>query len=206
MNKRFDKELDQDFKKGFLRLHLNKLYELDEQLGAMLDSTTITTLKPLQLSIFHYFIEEVMVRSLKPILEGKGILRAKWKVFRLLGAKEFIKFNKTYKRLVKSTAYLAGVAEDVEYSYYRFPVKVKGNGVSSIDGYAVSLNRIDYYMVYLTKGVTLVHSDGQTKAFRDFKIINFKHKDKKTTNKKFTNVDGAEFLITKVKLEEGNNE
>ncbi|ANT44833.1 hypothetical protein HOR18_gp170 [Staphylococcus phage vB_SscM-1] len=202
MSNRFDRNLDNDFKKGLLRLHLNNLYELDEQLRAMLDSTTVTTLRPLQLSIFHYFIEEVMVRNLKPILEGKGILRAKWKVFRLLGTKEAIKFNETYKRLVMSTAYLAEVAEDVDYAYHKFPVKVKGNGTSSIDGYAVSLNRIDYYMVYLTKGVTMVYPDGQTKAFRDFKIINFKNKDKEITDKEFTNVDGAVFLITEVSLEE----
>ena len=202
MNNRFDKELDNEFKKGLLQVHLNNLYELDEQLGAMLDSTTVTTLKPLQLSIFHYFIEEVMVRNLKPILEGKGILRAKWKVFRLLGVKEFIKFNETYKRLVMSTAYLAGIAEDVDYAYHKFPVKVKGDGISSIDGYAVSLNRIDYYMVYLTREVELVHIDGQIKAFRDFKIITFKNKDMETTDKTYTNVEGGEYLITEVDLEE----
>uniref|UniRef100_A0AB39C8L3 Uncharacterized protein n=1 Tax=Staphylococcus phage UHP46 TaxID=3234966 RepID=A0AB39C8L3_9CAUD len=202
MSNRFDRKLDYEFEKGLLQSHLNNLYELDEQLGAMLDSTTITTLRPLQLSVFHYFIEEVMVRNLKPILRGKSILRAKWRVFRLLGAKEFIKFNETYKRLVMYTAYLAEVAEDVGYAYHKFPVKVKGNGVSDIDGYAVSLNRIDYYMVYLTKGVTMVYPDGQTKAFRDFKIINFKNKDKEITNKEFTNVDGAVFLITEVSLEE----
>lgn len=202
MSNRFDRKLDSEFEKGYLQLHLNNLYELDEQLSKMLDSTTITTLRPLQLSVFHYFIEEVMVRNLKPILRGKSILRAKWKVFKLLGVKEFIKFNETYKRLVMYTAYLAEIAEDVGYAYHKFPVKVKGNGVRDIDGYAVSLNRIDYYMVYLKKGVTFVYPDGQTKLFRDFKIINFKNKDKEITNKEFTNVDGAVFLITEVSLEE----
>lgn len=202
MSNRFDRSLVNDFKKVLLQLHLNSLYELDEQLRKMLDSTTVTTLRPLQLSVFHYFIEEVMVRTLKPILEGKSILRAKWRVFRLLGVKEFIKFNETYKRLVMTTAYLAGVAEDVGYAYHKFPVKVKGNGVSDIDGYAVSLDRIDYYMVYLTKEGLMIYLDGQNKAILDFKIINFKDKDKEITNKKFTNVDGAEFLITEVSLKE----
>lgn len=202
MSNRFDRKLDYEFERGLLQLHLNSLYELDEQVGKMMESTTITTLRPLQLSVFHYFIEEVMVRTLKPILEGKSILGAKWKVLKLLGVKELVKFNETYKRLVKSTVYLASVAEDVGYAYHKFPVKVKGNGVSDIDGYAVSLDRINYYMVYLTKGGTLVHSEGQTKVLRDFKIINFKNKDKEETNKRFTNVDGAEFLITEVSLEE----
>ena len=202
MNNRFDKQLERGYEKVLLQLHLNSLYDLDEELGKMMDSTTITTIRPLQISIFHYFIEEVLVRTLKPILKGRSIARAKWKVLTLLGIKEFIKFNKTYKRLVMFTAYLAGIAEDVDYAYHKFPVKVKGDGISSIDGYAVSLNRIDYYMVYLTREVELVHIDGQIKAFRDFKIITFKNKDMETTDKTYTNVEGGEYLITEVELEE----
>lgn len=147
MNNRFDKQLERGYEKWLLQLHLNSLYDLDEELGKMMDSTTITTIRPLQISIFHYFIEEVLVRTLKPILKGKSITRAKWKVLTLLGIKEFIKFNKTYKRLVMTTAYLGNTVEGVEQKYERFPVKVKGKGTNSIDGYAVSLNSIDYYMV-----------------------------------------------------------
>ncbi|XWX32622.1 hypothetical protein LCFBJUUZ_CDS0163 [Staphylococcus phage PG-2021_76] len=202
MSKRFERGMDNEFKKGLLQLHLNTLYDLDEQLCNMMESTTITTLRPLQLSVFHYFIEEVMVAKLKPILKGKSITRAKWRVLKLLGVKEFIKFNETYKRLVMTTAYLSEVAEDVGYSYHRFPVKVKGNGKNDIDGYAVSLNRIDYYMVYLKRGVTFVYDDDTTKTFSDFRIIHFKNKDKEITNKTYTNVNGAEFLITEVSLEE----
>lgn len=202
MNNRFDKHLERGYEKGLLQFYLNSLYVLDEELGKMMDSTTITTIRPLQISIFHYFIEEELVRTLKPILKGKSITRAKWKVLTLLGIKEFIKFNKTYKRLVMTTAYLGNTVEDVEQKYERFPVKVKGIGTNSIDGYAVSLNRIDYYMVYLTREVELVHIDGQIKAFRDFKIITFKNKDMETTDKTYTNVEGGEYLITEVELEE----
>lgn len=202
MNNRFDKQLERGYEKGLLQLHLNSLYDLDEELGKMMDSTTITTIRPLQISIFHYFIEEVLVRTLKPILKGKSIARAKWKVLTLLGIKEFIKFNKTYKRLVMTTAYLGNTVEDVEQEYERFPVKVKGNGTNSIDGYAVSLDRIDYYMVYLTEGVTMLYPDESIKTFRDFKIITFKNKDMEITNKKYINVDRGKYLITEVDLEE----
>src|SRR5699024_11121395 len=202
MNNRFDKQLERGYEKGSLQLHLNSLYDLDEELGKMMDSTTITTIRPLQISIFHYFIEEVLVRTLKPILKGRSIARAKWKVLTLLGIKEFIKFNKTYKRLVMTTAYLGNTVEDVEQKYERFPVKVKGNGTNSIDGYAVSLNRLDYYMVYLTEGVTMLYPDESIKTFRDFKIITFKNKDMEITNKKYINVDRGKYLITEVDLEE----
>lgn len=202
MNNRFDKQLERGYEKGLLQLHLNSLYDLDEELGKMMDSTTITTIRPLQISIFHYFIEEVLVRTLKPILKGRSIARAKWKVLTLLGIKEFIKFNKTYKRLVMTTAYLGNTVEDVEQKYERFPVKVKGNGTNSIDGYAVSLNRLDYYMVYLTEGVTMLYPDESIKTFRDFKIITFKNKDMEITNKKYINVDRGKYLITEVDLEE----
>ena len=202
MNNRFDKQLERGYEKWLLQFYLNSLYVLDEELGKMMDSTTITTIRPLQLSIFHYFIEEELVRTLKPILKGKSITRAKWKVFRLLGVKEFIKFNETYKRLVMFTAYLAGIAEDVEQKYERFPVKVKGIGTNSIDGYAVSLNSLDYYMVYLTEGVTMIYLDESIKTFRDFKIITFKNKDMEITDKLYTDVDRGEYLITEVELEE----
>lgn len=202
MNNRFDKQLERGYEKGLLQFYLNSLYVLDEELGKMMDSTTITTIRPLQLSIFHYFIEEELVRTLKPILKGKSITRAKWKVLTLLGIKEFIKFNKTYKRLVMTTAYLGNTVEDVEQEYERFPVKVKGIGTNSIDGYAVSLNSLDYYMVYLTEGVTMIYPDESIKTFRDFKIITFKNKDMEITDKLYTDVDRGEYLITEVELEE----
>ena len=202
MNNRFDKQLERGYEKGLLQFYLNSLYVLDEELGKMMDSTTITTIRPLQISIFHYFIEEELVRTLKPILKGKSITRAKWKVLTLLGIKEFIKFNKTYKRLVMTTAYLGNTVEDVEQKYERFPVKVKGIGTNSIDGYAVSLNSLDYYMVYLTEGVTMIYPDESIKTFRDLKIITFKNKDMEITNKKYINVDKEEYLITEVELEE----
>ena len=101
-----------------------------------------------------------------------------------------------------TTAYLGNTVEDIEQKYERFPVKVKGIGTNSIDGYAVSLNSLDYYMVYLTEGVTMIYLDESIKTFRDFKIITFKNKDMETTDKTYTNVEGGEYLITEVDLEE----
>lgn len=210
-----------------LKINKDNFYSVSEEICNIMDSTTVSSVTPLQLSVFHYYIEEKMVESLAPILEGKSITRAKWRVLTKLGIKEFIEFTGAYKRVAMTATYLAQRSEELGREYTVIPCRVVGNTQEGIDGHAVSFDNEDFYMVYTPKSPILVlnrdslfnkkHRENLQRAWSergaikedmvefslyDFNIIKFNKKELELTEEYHTDSEGIQCLIREVKVGE----